>query len=260
MTSRYREIAAELRRSVQAGEYPPGTALPRYEDLTATYGVGRGVIRAALSVLEQEGLITVTKKRGIIARAPGERRCLVRGNVVTRDSRRGYVFPAASRPDEQWVAHGQPRRGMVPVPAEIAELLDVEPGSDVLRRRRVTSPAGESPFQLVDTWIAPSAVADAPRAAEADTGPGGYLDRLEEAGHGPISWTERTRVRMPVSEEARMLEMSVAMPVLEVTRVGVSARTEQPVEVTICVIPADRVEIVTELQRDRTARWPVPPV
>jgi len=32
---------------------------------------------------------------------------------------------------------------------------------------------------------------------------------------------------------------------------------EAPVEVTICVIPAERVEIITPLERDHTAQWPL---
>lgn len=260
MATRYPEIAADLRARVESGEYPVGSKLPGYEELTRTYGVGRGVIQLALTVLESEGLITVVKKRGILVRNRGERRRVKRGQFVTRSPQVGYVFPAATRPEEPWGAHGQPRAGTAPIPATVAELLGVEPGIEVLRRRRVTSPVGEPPFQLADTWISPAAVADAPKVAEPSTGPGGYLDRLEEAGHGPVSWQEIARVRMPDPEEARLLDMPAAMPVLELSRVGISARTEQPIEVTVCVIPADRVEIVTDLRRGPSAQWPVDPV
>lgn len=260
MTARYREIADELRERIESGEYPPGSKLPGYEALTSTYSVGRGVIRDALSVLQVEGLIRVAKKSGITVREPGERRRVTRGNTVTRDPLRGYIFPAASRPDEPWQVHGQPRRSFEAIPAEVAIQLGVDAGSEVLRRRRVTSPAGESPFQLIDTWIHPDGVTDAPQVAEPSTGLGGYLDRLEEAGHGPVVWTEILRGRMPTPDETRQLDIPAAMPVLVITRVGVSARTKQPIEVTACVIPTDRVEVVTELRRDRASRWPVTPV
>jgi GntR family transcriptional regulator len=120
-------------------------------------------------------------------------------------------------------------------------------------------PTGEPPFQLVDTWIHPDAVADAPQVAEPNTGPGGYLDRLEQAGHGPITWTEIARVRMPSREEAALLGISTAVPVLELTRVGTSARTGAAIEATVCVIPGDRVELVTVLQREPSAKWPIRP-
>jgi GntR family transcriptional regulator len=256
MTPKYREIADDLRRRITAGEWPPGTTLPGYAGLVAEYEVGRGVISDALDLLEAEGLISVVKRRGITVRERGARRRVHRGTLVTRDPARGYVMPAAAGPDEPWQAHGRPRRDTVPITERAAELLGVEPGMPILRRRRVTSPTGEPPFQLVDTWIHPRGVADAPQVAEAGTGPGGYLDRLEEAGHGPIAWTEYMRVRMPSPEEARQVDMPAAMPVLELARVGTSARDDSPIEVTVCVIPADRVEVVTELRRASSARWP----
>ena len=153
------------------------------------------------------------------------------------------------------MAHGKPRREFVPIDSRPAELLGVEPGEMVLRRRRVTSPTGEPPFQLVDTWIHPRGVADAPQVADARTGHGGYLDRLEEAGHGPISWDEFMRVRMPSKDEARLVEMPDGMPVLELARVGRSGADDAPIEVTMCVIPADRVEVVTTLRRAPSAHW-----
>jgi GntR family transcriptional regulator len=131
----------------------------------------------------------------------------------------------------------------------------VAEGDRVVRRRQVTSPAGEPPFQLADSWIHPNGVADAPRAAEPDTGPGGYLDRLEEGGHGPISWTEHVRARMPLPGEADLLQVAARAVVIEIARVGTSAKTQAPIEVTICVIPAERVEIITSLERGHTAQW-----
>ncbi|MCO6011720.1 GntR family transcriptional regulator [Actinoallomurus purpureus] len=256
MAAKYREIADDLRRRITAGEWLPGTTLPGYAGLVAEYGVGRGVISEALSMLEAEGLISVVKRRGITVRERGARRRLQRGSLVARDPARGYVMPAASGPDEPWQAHGQPKRETVPITERAAELLGVDPGTPILRRRRVTSPTGEPPFQLVDTWIHPRGVADAPQVAGRDTGPGGYLDRLEEAGHGPISWTEYMRPRMPSPDEARQVDMPLAMPVLELARVGVSALTKSPIEVTVCVIPGDRVEVVTQLRRAPSARWP----
>ena len=256
MSAKYHDIAADLRRRIESGEWPPGTTLPGYASLVQEYGVGRGVISSALEVLQDAGLVSVVKRRGITVRERGSRRRLQRGTMVTRNPARGYVMPAATGPDEPWQAHGSPARATVPIPARPAELLEVEPGTPTLRRRRVTSPVGEPPFQLVDTWIHEIGVTDAPQVADRDTGHGGYLDRLEEAGHGPITWTEYMRVRMPTPEEARQVDMPSAMPVLELARVGTSARTNKPIEVTVCVIPADRVEVVSELRRARSAQWP----
>lgn len=259
--ARYNEIAADLRDHIHQGDYEVGSTLPSYAELTALYGVGRGVISAALVLLEREGLLRIVKKAGIrVLDWRVERRPISRGRTVMRDPRRGYIFPAASRPDEPWTTHGRPNRSYEPAPDRVTAFFGLDPGSVVLRRRRVTSPTGHPPFQLVDTWLAPRALQDAPRAAEADTGPGGYIDRLEEAGHGPLQWTEYSRARTPSKEEAALLDISPEAAVLELTLVAVSPALGQPVDVTVRVIPADRVELVTDLHRHESARWPVTPV
>lgn len=58
---------------------------------------------------------------------------------------------------------------------------------------------------------------------------------------------------MPDPGEADLLEIAVRAVVMEIIRVGISAATQAPVEVTVCVIPADRVEFVTPLERDASS-------
>jgi GntR family transcriptional regulator len=266
MPARYRVIADDLRRRITAGEYRTGQSLPPQADLAAQYQTTRAVISEAIRVLEGEGMLRPVRRRGTVVQWPVIRRRIDRGTKITRNDNytaagiapgaAGYNFPAAQA--EQWQVHGRPRASAEPCPPRVAGLLGVLPGELVTRRRRVTSPAGEAPFQLVDSWIHPGGIADAPRSAEPDTGPGGYLDRLEEAGHGPISWTEHLRARMPGADEADLLQIAVRAVVIELARVGISAKTRTPIEVTVCVIPADRVEIILPLLRDRSARWDQP--
>ncbi|MFF9483011.1 GntR family transcriptional regulator [Streptomyces sp. NPDC014733] len=258
--AKWRQLAAELRTAISNGTYPPGSTLPQVKTYAAEHGVHHETARNAYKELEKEGLIRATQRRGSIVLEPPVRRRITRGVTVARDPERGYVFPAAARPDEPWEVHGKPFRKELPAPAEVTGAFELPSETPVLRRRRVTSPAGEPPFQIVDTWLSPEAVADAPEVAEPSPGPGGYIDRLEEAGHGPITWEERLRPRMPDREEAKLLGIALSIPVLESVIVGSSARTGKPIEVTIRVIPGDRVELVGELQRGKSAKWPVAPV
>lgn len=259
--ARYEIEAAHLRRLIERGAYRVGETLPRINDVARDRGVSAATVRKALQLLEDEGLVRVVRGTGAIVQPPAApRRRITRGVRVERDQKRGYVFPAASHPGEAWQVHGRARASMEPAPATVAHHFRGSPGDLTLRRRRVTSPVGDPPFQLVDTWLSDTAAADAPQIAEPSTGPGGYLDRLEEAGHGPITWEETTRARMPTSEEARLLTVADALPVLELVLVGRSASTGEPLEVTIRVIPADRVELVSILDRADSAAWPVSPV
>jgi GntR family transcriptional regulator len=262
-SARYREIADDLRRRISEGEWPPGENLPRQEDLAEHYGVSRNAVARAVAELENDGLVWAVPRRGTIVR-PSKRRRIVRGNVVKRNTRHviggspatgGYSFPAAAG-DELWVHHIPPTATTEAIAGRVALLLNVPEDSEVLRRRRVTGPPNEPPFQISDSWIHPRGVTDAPQVAEQGTGPGGWLDRLEEAGHGPLEWMEIHRGRLPDQDEAALLQIPTGLPVQEIVRVGFSAKDGKAVEVTQIVIPSDRVEDVVYLKRDASAAWP----
>lgn len=255
-----RDVADALRTRVLNKEKQPGETLATIADLASQYSVARETARAAANTLAAEGLLRSVPGRGYVVQDRVRRRRIRRGQTVTRNPHYGYVFPATHDPSEKWAPIGKPFRSLEAAPELVATTFGVEVGTSVLRRRRVMAPEGEPAFQLVDTWLSPQAVADAPQVAEPSTGPGGYLDRLEEAGHGPISWREIIRVRMPSPAEAKLLEIAQALPVFEIAMTGYSGRDDQPIEVTIKVIPSDRVELCTDLVRGESAAWPVEPV
>ena len=73
-----RQIAAhelvldQMRRSMESGQFRPGDRLPSERDLAEMLNVSRTVVRAAVSILEREGLILVRRGRGggFIVQAP----------------------------------------------------------------------------------------------------------------------------------------------------------------------------------------------
>ncbi|HEY4462694.1 MAG TPA: GntR family transcriptional regulator [Streptosporangiaceae bacterium] len=56
-TSLYRKVADDLRASISAGTYPPGTRLPSESDLAEQYSVSRGTVRQAFAALHADGVI-----------------------------------------------------------------------------------------------------------------------------------------------------------------------------------------------------------
>ncbi|MBO2452569.1 GntR family transcriptional regulator [Actinomadura barringtoniae] len=262
---RYLEIADSLRERIDGGEWEPGDNLPIHTELAKEYGVSRNVVAAAIKKLESEERVWAVPRRGTIVRHR-QRRAIMRTNVVRRNTRHvangeevaaGYSFPAAQG-NELWVHHTEPDVSEVPMTdARLAHMLNVKVGAKILRRLRVTGPPDEPPFQISATWIHPRGVADAPRVKEPyGTGPGAWLDRLEESGHGPIEWMERRRARMPEPAEAGLLKVPTSLPVWEIVRIGYSAKDENAIEVTQVIIPSDRMEEVSRLMRDESARWP----
>jgi GntR family transcriptional regulator len=240
-------------------EFPPDSKLPPFDDLERQYEVSRLTVSRAISLLAQRGLVRSVRKSGVIVLRPVER-CTVR-DVVRRSPSGGYVFPVRAAAPGVWALHGRPQESRLPMPDEIADLFGAEPGTEALRRRRVSSPQGEAPLQLADTWLHPELLEAVPVLVESDTGPGGYLDVIEHAaGHGPLTWDRILRIGRPTAEEAKLLQVSRELPVWRQYTVGISARTQLPVEITSVVIPGERAEYTTRLRRDSSARWPVEPI
>lgn len=259
--SRYLDLAAQIRKRIEAGEWEPGTKLPRLDDFAAQYGANRDTIGRAIGVLESEGFVWAVQGRGIIVRHGMMRLRRPRGNLVKRNvatDSPGYSFPSASG-QEVWKHHVPPTTSIEPLAdPRIAKLLGVPAGSPVMRRYRVTGPESEPPFQINVSWIHPRGVADAPEVDAQAPGPGDWLYQLERAGHWPISWMEIHRARMPTKDEAGLLEIPISLPVLEIVRVGTSGSDGRPIEVTEYIVASDRVETVHVLHRDESAQAPWP--
>ncbi len=61
----YRQISAQLRALIVAGEFPAGTRLPAERELSVQLGVSRPSLREALIALEVEGHVEIRKGSGI---------------------------------------------------------------------------------------------------------------------------------------------------------------------------------------------------
>jgi GntR family transcriptional regulator len=61
---RYAQIAADLRRRIEVGEWGPGDRLPRLEAFEAEFDVARVTIRQAMEILEREGLVRRVQGKG----------------------------------------------------------------------------------------------------------------------------------------------------------------------------------------------------
>ncbi|MFI1509530.1 GntR family transcriptional regulator [Streptomyces sp. NPDC020597] len=149
MSARHEEIADELRRAIDRGEYAVGSRLPAETDLAAHYGVSRGTVRQAVAALTAEGLIGSRQ---------GARR-------VVLASRRSQSF-AELRSFAQWArAMGREASGRViaqeyrRATAEDAVHLQLRAGTPVLRVLRLRGLDGE-PVLVERTvyadWISPA--------------------------------------------------------------------------------------------------------
>jgi DNA-binding GntR family transcriptional regulator len=246
----WEDVAAALRQAIQRGDYPPGSLIPKETELMAAHGTGRDPVRRAVAQLTAEGLLEPRRRRGTAVRSRPPRQRITRSRTVYRDEI-GYYFDPAAQP---WRALQPPAITRGPVPYDIAALLAVSPDAEVvIRDRLMGDPATGQPTQLATSYIPASLAAELPVLAAADTGPGGIYDRMEQAGHGPIRWTEAITARMPDPAEARALRLPPGVPLLRIIRLAASP-AGRPLEVNDTRLNAEQFEVGYPITRHPTAR------
>lgn len=250
----YQQLADELRAAILRGEISAGTTIPKLTELAARYGITVLTARRAVAVLESEGLVEAVRRRGTVVRAQPARRPIRRDRTVYRDER-GYYFDAAAQP---WVAVRTPTVSWGPAPADIAVLLGVPAGGEVLIRDRTMGQPGGPALQLATSYL-PGEIARGTVLAEPNTGPGGIYDRLEEMGHAPLRWSESLGARMPLHREAATLRLAPGIPLLRLLRTTTDP-AGTPLEVNDTRMSAAQFEISYPLKRHPDARRPREPL
>jgi GntR family transcriptional regulator len=261
----YAVVADELRQQINSGAYPPGSRLPTIEELRRTYGVSEIVIRHAVALLRQEGLVETRRGGGTVVRTrpPVRRRALERYAV---DASQPAAARADSPQDEAQAPQAQPG-GDVPAPRtsftedhgidwqeyqlttrysrvgadeELAGLFGLEPGTALLRRHFVFYARGE-PEQISVNYL-PLAVVDGTPVADParEPWPGGTIAQLAYLGRPVTRIEESVSSRMPTGSESRTLNVATGVPVFTILRRMISGGAVLEVCRHI-VIPADRV-------------------
>jgi GntR family transcriptional regulator len=260
MTGTADGIAADLRRRIESGELQPGDKIPTVEALAEEYGVAGQTPRQAIRLLKAEGLVENRGGRsGNRVRERGTRR-MIRSRSIERDNL-GYY---SGEDVQHW--RTIPGLGLSidtrPAPADIAELLGVEPGTRTSVRERANGdPERERYRQLTRSWFHPSIVEELP-ILTGDTGLGGSYDRIEEWAQAPIQWVEEVMAATPNPAEVDALLLPPGVPLLRVLRVaslGRGKKDRRVVEVQDIRMSGELFSVRYPLSRQGAARWPVEP-
>ena len=238
----YLRIAGDLREQIRDGALSPGDRLPTMAQLCHTYGVSDIVVRHAMRILRDEGLVE-TRRGGVtvVRRRPAVRRvAMERYRVETHPGPR----PATSFTRDQGIGWDQyrldRRYARVTAEGELAELFDTAPGTPLLRRHFVFYARGE-PQQVSINFLPWELVRGTPVAdPDNEPWPGGTPAQLAFLGHPATRVEESVASRMPTPEESETLKVSPGVPVITITRRMFSGTAVLEVCRDI-VIPADRV-------------------
>jgi GntR family transcriptional regulator len=150
-------IADSLRARVRAGELGAGARLPSEPDLARSLGVSRSSLRAAIALLEEDGLLRRQHGSGTyVTYKPQLRNDLSRNFSVS-----AMIAATGLKPGTRLG-----RSGSEPAPTEVAQAFRIAEGSPLSVLRRVRT-AGRRPVVETTDWcrpevLDPAALSDLP--------------------------------------------------------------------------------------------------
>lgn len=214
MTTPNLRIAEHYRQAIRDGILVPGARLPSVRELAEEHDVATATARAAMGWLRTEGWIVTTQRGSYVAHDVA--------NVATPSDRLGRVRRTGSV-----LGAGETKRvtsaAMLVPPLYVAELLDQDPGDQVVRREYVIG-AGAQRLALAVDWYprqfvdaVPDLLSTAPGAAH-DGRPGrgdDLLAQIEQATGRAVTYgRDAMHGRAADHREAAALNIATGAPIL----------------------------------------------
>jgi DNA-binding GntR family transcriptional regulator len=235
--SRTRQIADDLRTQIVNGTLVPGALVPSEPEVARSYSVSRQTARAALQVLEREGLVIVRPRRGRIVRSG--QRLMWRLSEFELPENTGLLASDAWETDIESQGHDPTGQDLevetIRPPKDIAVRLRLDPDKDLCVVRRHLRFIDGRPGITADDYFDEAIVRGTELAIPEDTT---REDILKEAGYEQVYDVDEIITRMPTPEEVRRLEIGAGVPVAELTRTAFTPQ-DKPVRVMIAVVPGD---------------------
>jgi GntR family transcriptional regulator len=208
----YQQIKLLLVKSLQAGEWLPGQAIPSEFELAARFRVSQGTVRKAIDEMATDNLLVRRQGKGTFVATHAEHETQFRFLRLTPDD---GSPPALQRRLLEC------RRMRAPM--EVARLLALKSGEPTVQIRRLllAGPAGlEQPVVLDDLWLPGSLFKglSAERLA-VWRGPMYRLFEVEFAVH-MIRAEEKLRAVAAAADDAALLEVAPGAPLLSVERLS----------------------------------------
>lgn len=207
----YQQIKGLILQSLQQGEWKPGEAIPSEMELAARFRVSQGTVRKAIDELAAENLVMRRQGKGTFVATHAEQHVQYRFLKLQPDSGDARVEGPAQRNVIDC------RR--VRATADVARAMALRSGDAVMQARRILSFAGV-PTILEDIWLPGQAfkglTADQLASYQGPT----YAMFELDFGVRMVRAEEKIRAVLPEEEQARLLQVPAATPLLSVERIA----------------------------------------
>ena len=216
-SSRFRQIADDLRERVALGEFGDQGTLDSESALCARYAVSRVTVRRALESLREQGLVQSRQGSGWFATGGSFHQTLALGTF----RHAGSAVAASGKVMTRRVVQFGYRRAS-PALASTLGLVATDAGTtdeasiDVLHSRSVRTVDGV-PLDLVAEWV-PAAIAG--RVSRADAADPGIWASLQRDGHRVASVRQAITAGIASADDAGLLDVAVGAPLLLVRRLA----------------------------------------
>jgi GntR family transcriptional regulator len=204
----YLQIKGLLTRSLEAGEWGPGEAIPSEIELAARFGVSQGTVRKALDALAADNLVVRRQGKGtFVATHTEEKTSMFRFLRIRRNDGRDE-YPLSRLVDV--------RRGKAP--AEVARSLELKAGDPVITLRRLLEYGGDP--AVLDEIVVPALRFKGLTRAKVEGYRGSIYGLFEtQFGVRIVRARERLRAVAADSGSAALLRVAHGAPLLAVERV-----------------------------------------
>ena len=215
----YVQTKALLEHALEAGEWPPGTAIPAEVALAARFGVSQGTVRKAIGALAAENLLVRRQGKGtFVATHTEERASNFRFLRIRRNDGRPE-YPGSRLIDL--------RRGKAG--AEVARALAIKQGDGIYILRRILDYASRP--VVLDEITLPAALFNGLTRARFSGYPGSMYGFFEtEFGVRMLRAEERLYAVAADRAAAELLYVAAGSPLLAVDRISFTYG-DRPVEV-----------------------------
>ena len=207
----YQQIKGLILSGLQSGQWHPGELIPSEMELADRYKVSQGTVRKAIDALAADNLLVRRQGKGTFVATHTEQQVQ-------------YRFLRLMPDHGDLDSEGPAQRNIVDcrrlrASAEIARALALRTGDAVLSVRRVLSLSGV-PTILEDLWL-PGTAFKGLSAAQMAQYPGPTYAMFEkEYGVRMVRAQERLRAVLPDAQQAALLGVDTATPLLSVERVA----------------------------------------
>jgi GntR family transcriptional regulator len=207
----YQQIKMLILRLLQAGEWKPGEPIPSESDLAARFGVSQGTMRKAIDELAAENLVVRRQGKGTFVATHAEHHMQYRFLKLVPDD--GDV--TAEGPAVRTIIECRRLRAS----ADVARALTLRAGDTVVQVRRVLAYGGV-PTIFEELWL-PGTAFKGLTAERLEQWHGAMYALFEtEFGVRMVRATEKLRAVLPDTQQAALLAVDTATPLLSVERVA----------------------------------------